>query len=144
MMVYAALLEMKRLAIVQSSGLADHNVAAPMSILWQTPAYFLQGVAEVFCCIGMSQFFYDQAPDSMKSLCSALGQLAIASGAYLNTFVLGVVTMVTTSSGAPGWIPDNLNEGHLDYFFWMMATLSLLNLAVFVHSSTRHRENTAS
>jgi peptide/histidine transporter 3/4 len=144
MMVYAALLEMKRLAIVQSSGLADHNVAAPMSILWQTPAYFLQGVSEIFSCIGMSQFFYDQAPDSMKSVCAALGQLAIASGAYFNTFVLGAVAVITTSSGAPGWIPDNLNEGHLDYFFWMMATLSLLNLAMFVYSSTRHRENTAS
>uniref|UniRef100_A0A0E0B752 Major facilitator superfamily (MFS) profile domain-containing protein n=1 Tax=Oryza glumipatula TaxID=40148 RepID=A0A0E0B752_9ORYZ len=144
MMVYAALLEMKRLAIVQSSGLADHNVAAPMSILWQTPAYFLQGVAEIFSCIGMSQFFYDQAPDSMKSVCAALGHLAIASGAYINTFVLGAVAVITTCSGAPGWIPDNLNEGHLDYFFWMMATLSLLNLAMFVYSSTRHRENTAS
>ncbi|XP_015696917.1 protein NRT1/ PTR FAMILY 8.2-like [Oryza brachyantha] len=105
-----------------------------MSILWQTPGYFLHGVAEVFTCVGMSEFFYDRAPDGgMKSLCSALGQLAIAAGAYLNAFILGVVSVATTSGGAaPRWIPDNLNEGHLDYFFWMMATLSLINLAVFV------------
>ncbi|KAF0929674.1 hypothetical protein E2562_023027 [Oryza meyeriana var. granulata] len=144
MMVYAALLEMKRLEIVQSSGLADHDVAAPMSILWQTPAYFLHGVAQVFTCISISEFFYDQAPDTMKSLCAALVQLAIASGAYLNTLLLGVISVTTTSGGAPGWIPDNLNEGHLDYFFWMMAAISLINLAMFVNSSMTYRGNTAS
>ncbi|XP_006661603.2 protein NRT1/ PTR FAMILY 8.3-like [Oryza brachyantha] len=134
-MAYAASLEMKRLAIV-----GDDDAAAPaaMSILWQTPGYFLHGVAEVFTGIGMSEFFYDQAPDGMKSLCSALGQLAIAAGAYLNAFILGVVSVATTSGGAAGWIPDNLNEGHLDYFFWMMAALSLINLVMFVSSSTRY------
>jgi peptide/histidine transporter 3/4 len=90
----------------------------------------------------MLEFFYDQAPYAMKSLCSAFSQLAVASGDYFNTLVFGVVAFATTHGGAPGWIPDNLNEGHLDYFFWMMAALSLLNLAQFVHYSMRYREKT--
>uniref|UniRef100_A0ACD5ZZA2 Uncharacterized protein n=2 Tax=Avena sativa TaxID=4498 RepID=A0ACD5ZZA2_AVESA len=143
-MVYSAMLEMKRLAIAQASSLADHNVPMPVSILWQAPSYVLHGASEVFAGIGMTEFFYDQAPYAMKSLCAALAQLAIASGSYFNTLVFDVVAVATTRGGAPGWIPDNLNEGHLDYFFWMMAALSVLNLAQFVHYSMRCREKPTS
>jgi len=79
----------------------------------------------------------------MKSLCAALGQLALASASYMNSLLLSIVAVATTRGGAPGWIPDNLNEGHLDYFFWMMATLSLLNVALFVRYSMRHRGKAA-
>jgi solute carrier family 15 (peptide/histidine transporter), member 3/4 len=122
-MVYAALLETRRLAIVETRGL---------SIMWQVPVYLLHGAGEVFGTIGVTEFFYDHAPESMKSLCAAFGHVAVATGSYFNSLLLGLVAIATTRKGAPGWIPDNLNQGHLDYFFWMMATLSLLNLAQFV------------
>uniref|UniRef100_A0A453H2V7 Peptide transporter PTR2 n=1 Tax=Aegilops tauschii subsp. strangulata TaxID=200361 RepID=A0A453H2V7_AEGTS len=143
-MVYSAMLEMKRLAVAQASGLADQNVPVPVSILWQVPAYVMHGAAGVFAGIGMIEFFYDEAPYTMKSLCAAFSQLAVASAAYFNALVFSVVAVATTHSDAPGWIPDNLNEGHLDYFFWMMAALSLLNLAQFVHYSMRYREKATS
>ncbi|KAL6906255.1 hypothetical protein ACP4OV_003856 [Aristida adscensionis] len=142
-MVYAALLEVRRLAIAEANGLTNQNVPVPMSILWQMPLYVLHGGAEVFAAIGVTEFFYDHAPETMKSVCAALGQLAIASGSYFNSLMLSIVAVATTQGGAPGWIPDNLNEGHLDYFFWMMATLSFLNLVLFVRYSTRHRGKTA-
>ncbi|TVU31422.1 hypothetical protein EJB05_23106, partial [Eragrostis curvula] len=123
-MVYSAALEMRRLAIVQASCLTNQSVPAPMSILGQAPGYSVHGAAEVFASIGVAEFFYDHAPDTMKSLCTALRQLAVASGLYFNSFLLSIVAIATTRGGAPGWIPDNLNEGHLDYFFWMMAALS--------------------
>uniref|UniRef100_A0ACD6A494 Uncharacterized protein n=1 Tax=Avena sativa TaxID=4498 RepID=A0ACD6A494_AVESA len=108
-MVYSAMLEMKRLAIAQASGLADQNVPVSMSILWQTPSHVLHGAAEVFAGIGVTEFFYDQAPYAMKSLCAAFAQLAVASGAYFNTLVFGIVAVATTQGGSPGWIPDNLS-----------------------------------
>jgi solute carrier family 15 (peptide/histidine transporter), member 3/4 len=68
----------------------------------------------------------------MRSLCSALALLTVALGSYLSSFVVTVVAFLTTRGGEPGWIPDALNEGHLDRFFWLLAALSSLNLAVFV------------
>jgi peptide/histidine transporter 3/4 len=50
-MVYSAILEMKRLMIAQASGLEGQNVPVPMSILWQTPAHVLNGAAGVFAGI---------------------------------------------------------------------------------------------
>ncbi|TVU31235.1 hypothetical protein EJB05_22915, partial [Eragrostis curvula] len=139
-MMYCALLEMKRLAIAEANGLTNQSVPVPMSIMWQVPAYFLQGAAEVFGVIGVIEYFYDYAPESMKSLCAALVQLQMASGSYISSIVLGAVAVATTRGGAPGWIPDNLNKGHMDYFFWMTAALSLLNLVQFVYFSMRHKQ----
>ncbi|XP_071735747.1 protein NRT1/ PTR FAMILY 8.3-like [Rutidosis leptorrhynchoides] len=128
----AALVEIKRLNIARSNGLVNRNVAVPMNIFWQAPQYVFLGAAEVFFFIGQLEFFYDQSPDAMRSLCSALSLLTTALGNYLSSFILTVVTYVTARGGSPGWIPDNLNEGHLDYFFWLLAGLSFLNLVVYI------------
>ncbi|CAN6318960.1 unnamed protein product [Urochloa humidicola] len=132
-MVYAALVEARRLGL--------ERTGTPMSIIWQAPAFAVLGVAEVFTSVGIMEFFYDQSPGGMKSLGSALGQLTIAAGNYLNSAVLGAVAAITARGGKPGWIPDDLNEGHLDYFFWLMAALGVVNLLHFLHCSMRYRGN---
>ncbi|CAI9298605.1 unnamed protein product [Lactuca saligna] len=130
-MMAAAALEVYRLNYVRKNNLYDAETI-PMSIFWQVPQYFLVGCAEVFTFIAQIEFFYDQAPDAMRSLCSALSLTTIAVGNYLSTVLVTVVAKMTTKNGKPGWIPDNLNEGHLDYFFLLLAVLSLLNLLAYV------------
>lgn len=138
-MVAAALVEGKRLEIAKADGLEHQEVPVPMSILWQIPQYFLIGAAEVFTIIGHVEFFYDQSPDAMRSLCTALYLVTVSLGNYLSSLVLSILTSITTHGGKPGWIPDNLNEGHLDYFFWFIAGLSFLNLLVFVCCAMRYQ-----
>ncbi|KAK8577670.1 hypothetical protein V6N13_027937 [Hibiscus sabdariffa] len=77
-----------------------------------------------------TEFFYDQASDSMRSMFSAFSLTSLALGSYLST-VLVTVTKITTRD-ENGWIPDNLNRGHLDYFFWLLAILNLLNFIVYL------------
>ncbi|KAM0913422.1 hypothetical protein ACQ4PT_012192 [Festuca glaucescens] len=116
--------------------------AAPgkkISELWQAPQYALVGVGGVLTTIGQFDFFYSQAPPAMKTVCTALGFLVVAAGDYLSSFLLTVVQWATTTSGRPGWIPDDLNEGHLDRFFWMMAALGCLNLMAFVSCAARYK-----
>ncbi|XP_057777726.1 protein NRT1/ PTR FAMILY 8.3-like [Salvia miltiorrhiza] len=135
----AAIVEIVRLSYV-----VDTAVVAPMSIFWQIPQYFLLGAAEVFTFIGQLEFFYDQSPDAMRSLCTALSLLTTALGNYLSSFILTVVTSLTTQGGQPGWIPDNLNIGHLDYFFWLLAALSFFNLVVYVFCARMYKSKKAS
>ncbi|KAL6204475.1 hypothetical protein ACLB2K_021742 [Fragaria x ananassa] len=130
-MVCAAILELIRLRKVKENNYYDDE-HMPMSVFWQSPQYFLIGAAEVFTFIGQLDFFYDQAPDAMRSLCSALSLSTVALGNYFNSLLVTIVTNVTTKNNKPGWIPDNLNYGHLDYFFWMLAVLSILNLGAFL------------
>ncbi|KAH7656141.1 Proton-dependent oligopeptide transporter family protein [Dioscorea alata] len=138
-MIAAAVVEIWRLQIARAEGLVDKKVAVPISIFWQIPQYFLVGAAEIFTFIGQLEFFYDQSPDAMRSLCSALSLLTTALGNYLSAFILTVVTAITTKGGSVGWIPDNLNEGHLDYFFWLLGGLSFLNLLVYVYCANKYK-----
>ncbi|KAK7836782.1 protein nrt1/ ptr family 8.1 [Quercus suber] len=130
-MVTAGVLEVVRLNYVRRNNYYDLEYI-PMSIFWQVPQYFLIGCAEVFTFIGQLEFFYDQAPDAMRSLCSALSLTTVALGNYLSTLLVTIVTHITTKNGKLGWIPDNLNRGHLDYFYWLLAILSVLNLFVYL------------
>ncbi|XP_019179383.1 PREDICTED: protein NRT1/ PTR FAMILY 8.3-like [Ipomoea nil] len=140
----AALVEIKRLQIARDLDLVDKAVAVPMSIFWQIPQYFLLGAAEIFTFIGQLEFFYDQSPDAMRSLCSALSLLTTALGNYLSSLILTVVTYFTTQGGNPGWIPDNLNGGHLDYFFWLLAFLSFLNMVIYIFCAKIYKSKKAS
>ncbi|XP_058109268.1 protein NRT1/ PTR FAMILY 8.1-like [Magnolia sinica] len=130
-MVAAGILELVRLSMVKRHNYYDLE-QLPISIFWQIPQYFIVGAAEVFTFIGQLEFFYDQAPDAMRSLCTALSLTTVALGNYLSTLLVTIVTHVTTKHGKLGWIPDNLNRGHLDYFYWLLAILSLLNFVVYL------------
>ncbi|XP_034900585.1 protein NRT1/ PTR FAMILY 8.3 isoform X1 [Populus alba] len=143
-MTAAALLEIKRLQLVKELGLVGDAVAVPLSILWQIPQYMLIGTSEIFTYIGQLEFFYEQSPDAMRSLCSALSLLAESLGDYLSSFILSMVTYLTTTGGKTGWIPDNSNTGHLDYLFWLLAGLSFFNLLIFTVCAKRYKEKKAS
>lgn len=130
-MLAAGTLELVRLNVVRKHNYYDLK-HMPMSIFWQVPQYFIIGCAEVFTFIGQLEFFYEQAPDAMRSLCSALSLTTAALGSYLSTMLVNIVTDVSTRDGKAGWIPDNLNYGHLHYFFWLLACLSVMNIGFYL------------
>jgi peptide/histidine transporter 3/4 len=143
-MVAAAIVEIKRLQLAKEHDLLDPTESTPMvpmSIFWQVPQYFLVGMAEIFTFIGQSEFFYDQAPDAMRSLCSALPLTTVALGNYLSSLLVTIISRITTKGGKePGWIPDkNLNIGHMDYFFWLLAVLSFLNALAYIACARWYR-----
>ncbi|GKA02197.1 NRT1/ PTR family 8.2-like protein [Tanacetum coccineum] len=57
------------------------------------PQYALVGRADVFAYIGQLEFFYDQAPDSMRSLSAALQLTITAFGSYLSASLVTIVTI---------------------------------------------------
>lgn len=130
-MAVAGTLELVRLRVMREHKYYELK-HTPMSVFWQVPQYFIIGCAEVFTFVGQLEFFYEQAPDAMRSLCSALSLTTAAVGNYLSTMLVNVVTDISTRNGGPGWIPDNLNYGRLHYFFWLLAVLSVLNFGVFI------------
>ena len=55
--------------------------------------------------------------DAMKSMCTSLALLTVALGSYMSSLIYAAVDALTATGGRPGWIADDLDEGHLDYFF---------------------------
>ncbi len=50
----------------------------------------------------------------MRSTCAAMQLLASALGSYLAAALVSIVQAISGGT----WVPDNVNDGHMDYFFW--------------------------
>lgn len=110
-----------------------------LSIFWQTPQYVLVGVSEAFIIVAQWEFFASQIPDGLKSLGLGLSMSSSALGSYLCSILLTIVMKITTKHGNPGWVPPNLNDGHLDRFFFLSAALAALTLAIFSLVAKRYK-----
>ncbi|KAJ8434190.1 hypothetical protein Cgig2_004661 [Carnegiea gigantea] len=102
-----------------------------LSIFWQIPQYVLIGASEVFMYVGQLEFFNDQAPAGLKSFGSALSMTSISLGNYVSSLIVSIVMKISTEDHMPGWIPGNLNRGHLDRFFFLLAALTTIDFVVY-------------
>ncbi|CAK9232827.1 unnamed protein product, partial [Sphagnum troendelagicum] len=132
-MVAAALVETKRLKAVDDNGLQDlPGVTVPITVFWLAPQYSLLGLAQVFAYIGQLEFFYDQAPDNMQSLGTALFETNTGVAQFLTTALVRAVVSASSRNGHQGWIVDNINRCRIDRFYWLLAAMSAANLLLFI------------
>ncbi|KAF2296155.1 hypothetical protein GH714_036405 [Hevea brasiliensis] len=137
----AAIVERKRLRVakeeinmLQESG---KKMNLPMSVLWLAPQYLILGIADGFSLAGMQEYFYDQVPDSMRNLGIALYLSVLGIGHFLCSFLIILVNHFTDKDGK-SWIGKDLNSSRLDNFYWLVASINMLNLCVFVFLAWRH------
>ncbi|KAJ7518506.1 hypothetical protein O6H91_21G071900 [Diphasiastrum complanatum] len=131
--VAASVLEINRLRIIKEHGLSDKpNATVPITVFWLIPQYFLVGASETFSYIGQYEFFYDQAPDEIRGISSALQLTTIAFGSFISSLLITIVGHITKHGNNPGWIADNLNASHIDYFYFLLVVLGVANLIVFL------------
>lgn len=143
-MVVAALVEHKRLETAVEYGLVDKpKVTVPMSVWWLVPQYVLFGVSDVFTMVGLQEFFYDQVPSELKSMGLSLYLSIFGVGSFLSSFLISVVVNITGADGQDSWFADNLNRGHLDYFYWLLAGLSVVALMAYMCFAKSYIYNTA-
>ncbi|GLE08537.1 hypothetical protein PINS_up019784 [Pythium insidiosum] len=78
----------------------------------------------VFC--PAYDLFYSEVPESMRSVCQALNLL---------TTTLGYIVAGGLNSVFSFWITSDLNDGKLEYIFYVMAILVLINIVAFIYVS---------
>ncbi|XP_024971823.1 protein NRT1/ PTR FAMILY 5.10-like isoform X2 [Cynara cardunculus var. scolymus] len=142
LMVVSALVETKRLKIAYEYGLVDDPAAmVPMKIWWLLPQYLLAGSAEVFTVVGMQEFFYDQVPNELRSIGLALYLSAMGIGNFLSSFLISIVEKTTGRNGEGGWISDNLNRSHVDYFYYLLAGISAGAFVIYIYAAKSYVYN---
>ncbi|KAK6116349.1 hypothetical protein DH2020_049811 [Rehmannia glutinosa] len=130
----AGFIEIRRKNAASAHGLMDRpQEIIPISVLWLMPQYCLHGIAEAFMSIGHLEFLYDQSPESMRSTATALFWLSISVGSYTSTLLVTLVHKFTAGPNGSNWLPDNnLNRGKLEYFYWLITLLQLVNLIYYL------------
>ncbi|KAK9095943.1 hypothetical protein Sjap_021440 [Stephania japonica] len=135
-MVVSAIVENRRLRTAAEHGLVDTpGATVPMSVWWLLPQYILFGVSTAFVYVGSQQFFYDEVPNGLKSMGLALNYSIVGVGSFLSGFLVSAIEKITSVDGRGSWFPINLNEGHLDYFYWFLCGLDVIGLFAFIYFS---------
>ncbi|GLT42274.1 hypothetical protein SLA2020_162850 [Shorea laevis] len=131
-MLIACMAERKRLSVAKEHHIFGKNDTVPLTVFILLPQFALMGVADNFVEVAKLEFFYDQAPEGMKSLGTAYFTSSLGIGHFLGSFILTTVSDITKRHGRKGWILDNLNISHLDYYYAFLAILGFLNFLFFL------------
>ncbi|XP_048323930.1 protein NRT1/ PTR FAMILY 7.1 [Ziziphus jujuba] len=126
-MLAAGITEVERLRHV-----VPNEKVSSLSIFWQIPQYVLVGASEVFMYVGQLEFFNGQAPDGIKSFGSSLCMASISLGNYVSSLLVNMVMGITARGHKPGWIPDDLNTGHMDRFYFLIAVLTAFDFVIYL------------
>ncbi|PIA62458.1 hypothetical protein AQUCO_00200461v1 [Aquilegia coerulea] len=100
--------------------------------LWLAPQLILAGLTEAFGSIGQVEFYYKQFPENMRTIAGSFFYCTMAGANYLCGFLVSLIHRVTAKSPTGNWLPEDLNKGRLDYFYYLFVALGILNFAYFL------------
>lgn len=143
-MAMAARTESVRRAAAIAEGLRDYGPKSGrtvrMSAMRLVPQHCLTGLAEALNLIGQIEFYYSEFPKTMSSIGVSLLALSMGFGGVLGIAIVGIISAATGSNGRDSWLSSNLNRGHYDYYYLVLAVLCVANLFYFFWCSWSYGE----
>ncbi|KAG5604412.1 hypothetical protein H5410_025904 [Solanum commersonii] len=68
----------------------------------------------------------------MSSMASAMYTVGTAVSSLVVSILVSGVDWLSSTGGKTSWLSSNINKGHLDYYFWLLTFLTLLNFFYFL------------
>ncbi|KAJ0810988.1 putative proton-dependent oligopeptide transporter family, MFS transporter superfamily [Helianthus annuus] len=125
-MVVAAIVETIR------RDLANSITSVDVSAMWLLPQFVLLGLSQAFNAVGQIEFYYSELPKCMASLAMAVFMVGGAAAAVVGYLLTNIVDSITRQGGGVSWISSDINEGHVDYYYWLFSFLNLLNFLYYL------------
>nr|UNA06850.1 glucosinolate transporter-1 [Lepidium campestre] len=113
-------------------GMARSGEISSMSAFWLIPQLTLAGIAEAFSAIGQMEFYYKQFPENMRSFAGSIFYVGAGVSNYLSSFLISAVHRTTEHSPTGNWVAEDLNKAKLDYFYFMLTGVMVVNMAYFL------------
>ncbi|ESW22633.1 hypothetical protein PHAVU_005G169300 [Phaseolus vulgaris] len=131
--VTSAIVEsIRRKKAIQEGYIDNPEAVLKMSAMWLIPHNVLCGIAEAFNAIGQSEFYYSEFPSSMSSIAASMFSLGSAVGSLVASLILSIVDNITSKGGKQSWVSDNINKGHYDNYYWLLAIMSAVNFLYYL------------
>jgi peptide/histidine transporter 3/4 len=118
-------------AIVERHRQTTSERGVTITVFLLMPQFVLVGAGEAFTYMGQLAFFLRECPKGMKTMSTGLFLSTCAIGFFFSTLLVTIVDKVTGHGGHGGWLADNLNDGRLDYFYWLLSVISAINLVLY-------------
>ena len=138
-MAAAALVEKRRLLVVEAS--RGTVTTLPISTFFLLPQFILVGIGEAFMLSGEFDFFTNNAPNGMKAISTGLYLTTTLFGMFFSTILVTILINYSGRSGGHNWLRPSINDGGLDYFYWLLALLTLINLGFYLVCAIRFIPN---
>ncbi|XP_042500374.1 protein NRT1/ PTR FAMILY 2.8 [Macadamia integrifolia] len=123
----------------RDKALKNHSYTAPMSFAWLVPQFMLSGLTEAFMAIGIMEFVTMKLPESMRTIAGSIFFLGLAFASYISTLIVNIITSITKRNGGEAWLGGHdLNTNRLDYYYYIIGLLGVLNLIYFIAFAGRH------
>ncbi|KAF5730129.1 proton-dependent oligopeptide transport family protein [Tripterygium wilfordii] len=138
MLVSAAVEERRRTIALTEHTLGivpRRGTISSMSGLWLIPQLTIAGLSEAFGAIGQVEFYYKQFPENMRSIGGSLFFCGMAGSSYLSSLLITIIHQATKGAPTGNWLPEDLNKGRLDYFYYLIAALEFVNFGYFLMCS---------
>ncbi|XP_004501602.1 protein NRT1/ PTR FAMILY 4.5-like [Cicer arietinum] len=137
-MAIAGFIETHRKSVAVKHNMVDSIEPLPMTVFWLGFQYAIFGAADMFTLVGLLEFFYAESSAGMKSLSTAISWCSVAFGYFTSTVAVEVVNKV---SG--GWLAsNNLNRDKLNYFYWLLSIISVVNFGFYLICASWYRYKT--
>uniref|UniRef100_M8C004 Nitrate/chlorate transporter n=1 Tax=Aegilops tauschii TaxID=37682 RepID=M8C004_AEGTA len=131
--LFLSIVGMAAAAIVERHRLTSSTHGVTLTVFLLMPQFLLVGAGEAFTYMGQLDFFLRECPKGMKTMSTGLFLSTCALGFFFSTVTVTIVHKVTGHGprGTGGWLADNLDQGRLDYFYWLLAVMSAINIVFF-------------
>ncbi|KAK4422272.1 protein NRT1/ PTR FAMILY 1.2, partial [Sesamum alatum] len=132
-MLASAGIESIRRSLAINEGYLDSPLAnTRMSAMWLVPQHCLTGFAEASNAIAQNEFYFSEFPRSMSSIASTLNGIGMSLANLAASFIMNAVDSLSKAGGKESWISSNINKGHYDYYYLVLAGLSMANMMYFL------------
>ncbi|KAI3717213.1 hypothetical protein L1987_68683 [Smallanthus sonchifolius] len=143
-MAIAGIMEVKRKNVAKQHNMFDAIPVAqplPISVFWLSFQYFVFGIADLFTYVGLLEFFYSQAPKSIKSISYCFLWSSMAIGYFMSSVTVKLVNEATKGvTKSKGWLAgNNINRNHLENFYWLLAILSMINFTIYLFVASNYK-----
>ncbi|XP_042067998.1 protein NRT1/ PTR FAMILY 1.2-like isoform X1 [Salvia splendens] len=135
MIVSATVEAIRRFVAIKNGKVNNPQSVVAMSALWLLPQNFLTGFAEASNAIAQNEFYFSELPRSMSSIASTLLGIGMCLANILASSIMNMVDYFSKQGGGQSWISSNINEGRFDYYYLVLAGLSMANMMYFLGCS---------